>query len=592
MTDAEPRPMHNLNSSVRAPLKVCYIVATTEGAIWVSEQLQELRDRHGCEVCAILNGDRGSLVERLRSAGVPIHVCEFDFTSNADLFGLPHKVVALVRLLRCEKFDVVQTHLFHSMVIGRIAAWFADVPVRFSMVAGPFHLEAYTPRWIDRITCWTDTAIIASSEYTRTLYRQMGVPQERLALIYYGPDETKFDPATVAPADLHKEFGWAPDTPLIGMVAYFYTEFSPSRWIPRGLWGRATKSQEDLIRAAPIVLREFPHAKFLLIGSGWQEGGKAYLRRMQELVAQFGLQDSIIFTDFRTDIAPILRAIDVAVQPSLSENLGGTIESLLMECPTVATRVGGMTDSIVDGVTGVLVEPSNPASLAEGILRLLRDPATARSYGIVGRQKMLAGFTLRQTAADLSDLYRKTFDRQKVGYRPFVRGIRLIVGSFLCLLIVLRYSILDAWILRLWDQGWRPWRRNALSVVPRMWLYRFYAVLERNAPSLGLRRRISAFSRSLKYKLVYLKHLSVYQMYAVFGRNAPSLELRRRISAFPRSLKYKLVYLKHLYLYRLYAVFGRSLPAPGLRERIKRVAKSVWNRTVGPQSTGSKGTHP
>ena len=294
----------------------------------------------------------------------------------------------------------------------------------------------------------------------------MGVPQERLALIYYGPDETKFDPSTIVPADLRREFGWAPDTPLIGMVAYFYTEFSPSRWIPPGLWGRAIKSQEDLIRAAPIVLREFPHAKFLLVGSGWQQGGEAYMHRMQELVAQLGLQESIIFTGFRTDIAPILRAINVAVQPSLSENLGGTIESLLMECPTVATRVGGMTDSILDGKTGILVEPSNPASLADGILRLLRDPAAARKYGMAGRERMLAGFTLRQTGEGLADLYRKKFDEQKVGYRPFVRGIRFIIGSFLCLIIVLRYCLVDVWILRLLDQGW-PGRANALSVFSR-----------------------------------------------------------------------------------------------------------------------------
>ena len=515
--------MQNQNPSARPPLKVCYIAATTEGATWVFEQLRELRDRHGYEVSAILNGDRGSLVDLLRSAGIPMHVCEFDFTSSADLLGLPRKVIGLVRLLRREKFDIVQTHLFHSMVIGRIAAWFADVPVRFSMIAGPFHLEAYTPRWIDRVTCWTDTTIIASCEFTRTLYRRMGVPQERLALVYYGPDETKFDPSTTAPADLRREFGWAADTPLIGMVAYFYTEFTPSRWIPPGLGGRAIKSQEDLIRAAPNVLREFPQAKFLLVGSGWQEGGQAYMRRMQELVAQLGLQETIIFTGFRTDIAPILRAITVAVQPSLSENLGGTIESLLMECPTVATRVGGMTDSVLDGKTGVLVEPSDPASLANGILRLLRDPAAARRYGIAGRERMLAGFTLRQTADDLANLYQKKFEAQQVGYRPLVCGIRFVIGSFLCLMIATRYCLVDAWILRRWDQGWRPWRANVLSLFPtRMLLYRFYALVGRNAPSFGLR-----------HKLVYLKHISVYRLYAFLGRHL-GFGLRRRIRRFAK----------------------------------------------------------
>ena len=466
--------MNDPRRPVGPPLKVCHIAATTEGAVWVFEQLRELRDRYGYEVSAILNGDQGSLVEHLRSAGIPVHACDFDFTSNSDLLSLPRKVVSLIRLLSREKFDVVQTHLFHSMVLGRIAAWFVDVPVRLSMIAGPFHLEAYTPRWIDRMTCWTDTATIASCEHTRTLYRNMGVAKERLALIYYGPDETKFDPSTTSPADLRKEFGWARDTPLIGMVAYFYTELPQSRWLPAFVWGRSVKSQEDLIHAAPIVLREFPQAKFLPIGSGWEDGGRAYMRRMQKLVAELGLQDAVNFTGFRKDIAGVLRAINVAVQPSLSENLGGTIESLLMECPTVATRVGGLTDSVLDGKTGVLVEPADPASLAEGIIRLLRDPVTGRRYGIAGRQRMLAGFTLTRTAEGLADLYQKKFYEQKVGYRPFVCGFRSIIGVFLCLTIAVRYCLFDAWILRAWDQGWRPWLTIACCISNKT-VYRFYA---------------------------------------------------------------------------------------------------------------------
>ena len=211
-----------LQSSPRRRLKICHIAATTEGAPWVFEQLRDLRDRHGFDVAAILSGDQGTLVERCRAAGIPVYAADFNFTSNADLLELPRKVLALVRILQRERFDIVQTHLFHSMVIGRIAAWFADVPVRFSMIAGPFHLEAYTPRWIDRYTCWIDTITIASCELTRTLYQRMGVPGRRIAVIYYGPDESRFDPAVTTPADLRAKFGWAEDTPLIGMVAYFY----------------------------------------------------------------------------------------------------------------------------------------------------------------------------------------------------------------------------------------------------------------------------------------------------------------------------------------------------------------------------------
>ncbi|MFN8517350.1 MAG: glycosyltransferase, partial [Chloroflexia bacterium] len=317
------------------------MVATAEGATWMVEQLRDLRDRHGFDVTAIVSGESGGLIEKLRAEGIPFHAHDFGFNGLADLVSLPAKIAGLARLFRRERFDVVQTHLFHSMVIGRLAAWFADVPVRLAMIAGPFHLEALTPRWIDRWTCWMETAIIGSCQFTNDLYRGMGVPEEHLALIYYGPDESKFDLEQATPAAIRAEYGWAADTPLVGMIAYFYPPLFPSRWTPPVLHGRAIKGHEFLIRAVPAILAEFPNAKVLLVGSGWGEAGEEHMRAMQELVAALGLQESVIFTGFRSDVQSILRDLDVAVQPSLNENLGGTIESLLMECPLVATRVGG-----------------------------------------------------------------------------------------------------------------------------------------------------------------------------------------------------------------------------------------------------------
>lgn len=436
----------------RPRLRVCHVAATTEGASWVFEQLRELRDRHGYDVCAILSGEKGGLVDKFTAARIPVHAANFNFTASSDLLQLPRRVMHLYRLLRREQFDVVQTHLFHSMVLGRIAAWFADVPVQLSMIAGPFHLEAYTPRWIDRWTCWLDTAIIASCEYTRSLYRKLGVPDRKLEVIYYGPDEHKFDPATTRPADLCAQFGWPSDTPLIGMVAYFYPELYASRWLPPALYGRSVKSQEDLIRAAPIILGEFPGAKILLIGSGWEAGGEAYLQRMKDLVVALGLERSVVFTGFRNDVPQVLRALDVAVQPSLSENLGGTIESLLVECPTVATRVGGMTDSVIDGQTGVLVHPADPPSLAAGILKMLRNPELARTCGAAGRQRMLERFTLRRTVDDFAALYERELVKHPGGYRRAVIPIRFAAGSLLCLAVVARYAVWELFVLRTWDR--------------------------------------------------------------------------------------------------------------------------------------------
>ena len=312
-----------------SPKRICHVVATTEGAVWVYEQLRDLRDRFGYDVSVILNGPSGTLVDRFKDAGIPVLTGDFDFLGVSDLFALPRKIIALARTLRRERFDVVQTHLFHSMVIGRIGAWLADVPVRLSMVAGPFHLEAYTPRWIDGSTQWMDTALIPSCEWTRKLYKSLGVAEKRLALIYYGPDEKKFDPVNHKAADLRREFGLGDDGPLIGMIAYFYAELGVNRWTPPAVQGRSVKCQSDVIRAMPEILEEFPKARLVLVGSGWEEGGRQYLSKMQSLVRDLNLTDRVTFTGYRTDVPEVLKALDVTVQASLSENLGGTIEGTL-----------------------------------------------------------------------------------------------------------------------------------------------------------------------------------------------------------------------------------------------------------------------
>jgi glycosyltransferase involved in cell wall biosynthesis len=271
-------------------VKICYVVDTTVGAHWAFEQLRELRNKCGFEVTAIVSGHQGSLVDKLRSEGIPLYAWSFSFSGLIGICALPLRVLRLARLFRRERFDVVQTHLFRSMIIGRLAAWLADVPVRLTMIAGPYYLETHTLRWLDGFTCWMETTLIASCEYTRRLYLEMGVPHKRLALIYYGPDERAFDPGQVQPADLRAEFGWEAETPLIGMVACFYPPSRISGHPPRNLYGRGIKGQEYLIKAAPAVLAEFPEAKFLLIGSAFSESRQKYMEELRELVARLGLQ--------------------------------------------------------------------------------------------------------------------------------------------------------------------------------------------------------------------------------------------------------------------------------------------------------------
>jgi len=448
-------PFFDRHLPAERPVKVCHLASSAWGCRWMVEQLCGLRDDYGYEVTAIISQGPGPLSEHLRANAIPIYEWDFRILDPRSLLTLPVRTLRLAQLFRRERFDVVQSHLWLSMVVGRIAAWLADVPVRVSMIPHPIHLEAPASRAIDQATCWMESTLIASCELTRTLYRELGVEEDRLALIYYGPDASRFDPHRIEPVDLRPEYGWGPETRLIGNVAYFYWRGPGTRWNPPTFSVGGFKGQEDIIRAAPAVLREASEARFLLIGSGAGAEGERFFESMQALVRELGLEEQVVFPGYRADSPGIIRTLAVSVQAALSENLGGTVESLLLERPMVATRVGGMVDSVRPGETGVLVEPNDPASLAEGILTLLRDPAEAERLGQAGRALMLERFTLERTVADLDAVYRRALWRGGVrqrGYRPWVSLGRFLRFLPVALYLLIRLCAVDALLLPLLDR--------------------------------------------------------------------------------------------------------------------------------------------
>jgi glycosyltransferase involved in cell wall biosynthesis len=426
--------------------KICHLVCSSEGATWMFEQLRELRDRYGYEVVAVVLAHEGKLIDKLRSEHIRYHVTHFatGAASIRSILRLPFSVLKLAWFFRRERFDIVQSHVFATAITARPAAWIADVPVRLAMIASPFHLEARLSRQLELATSFMETKLIPSCEFTSTLCRQVGIPADRLApVIYYGPDEKNFDPLRIAPANLRAEFGWPQETPIITNVAYFYHRMSTSAWMPPAVHDRGHKGHEDLVKAVPLVLEEFPNAKFLLVGSGWGPNGEAYLDEIKSMVRDLKLQDSVIFTGYRADANRILRESNVAVQAALNENLGGTIEALLMECPTVATRVGGMIDAVRDGETGVLVNPSNSHDLARGIVALLRDQENAKALGRAGRARMLSRFTLKHTVDDLAKLYDWLLAQEAIrNYRISTSIARVLGGLPIFLFVLIKTFVL------------------------------------------------------------------------------------------------------------------------------------------------------
>lgn len=434
-------------------LKVCHLVSSTNGARWVVDQLSWLRDHYGHDVTAVVGGANGPLIEMLKDAGIRTHV-EAGFAaydSVASVLRVPGAIWRLGRFLRREGFDVVQSHLLFAMIITRFAAWCVDVPVRLAMYASPYHLDVPRTLWMDRLMWWMDTRLIASCRYTDDLLAHHGVAERRRALIYYGPDDNLYDPATTPPLDLRAEFGWPASARIVVMIAYFYARLSDNDWVPPVIRGKDSKGFEDLIRAAPAILEACPDTRIVLVGAGWGATGTAFMDEMRQLVVDLGLADRIAFTGYRRETNAILRGADVAVQAALYENVGGVIEALMMACPTVATAVGGMVDCVRDGQTGVLVRPADPADLARGIVSLLRDPVRARLLADNGRRLMLERFSLARTCRDLDALYRvERSEGRRSFYHPVVSLGRCIVGLPVLAWFVARVAYRDFYLPQHW----------------------------------------------------------------------------------------------------------------------------------------------
>jgi glycosyltransferase involved in cell wall biosynthesis len=477
-----------------SPIRVCHVISTTEYIAWPVNQLTRLRDDYGYEVT----------VDRMKAAGIQCIAADFTFPSLPAVVDGVAKAMALARIFRRERFDIVQTALWHSMILGRFAAWLADVPVRLTMHAGPYYLDAPIHRWIDGSTTWMETFIIGCCRYINQCYRELGVKDDRIELVYYGPDETRFNPAQTPPSRIREEYGWPDDTPLIAHIAYFYARVSDSRWTPPLARGRGFKGHEELIRSAPTILREFPNAKILLIGQGFLEPGRQFMAEMRALVAELGLEESVIFTGFRKTVDDVLMAADVAVQPSLSEGCGGTVESLLMERPTVGTRIGGIPDMVIDGVTGVLVNPADPEDLARGICSLLRDPAWGAALGRAGRQHVLRTASLTKTVADLDEIYRERLlpnGRRRTGYRPWVPVLRRPVLMLILWFLNWRLRAIEPQIMPMWEAGWRPWQ-------PQQFLMTLSAIAD---------LLVGQVVRSVQFTITVRRQQAVSAFYRRFG---------------------------------------------------------------------------
>lgn len=292
----------------------------------------------------------------------------------------------LVKIMKKDKPDILHTYLFSENILGCIAARIAGIPVVVSsrrdtgmLREGKWqHILAYrlTNKLVDKILC-------VSEAVRKAVLAKEKVSPQKIEVIYNGVDIDKFQVAGFR-SQVKESLGIKNDEFLVGMIANF-------SWI---------KGHKDFIETAEMVLKKLPNTKFLLIGSG------ELLESLRSQVTGLKLEDRIMFLGTRNDIPELLSIMDVSVNASYSEGMSNTIlESMAAGVPVVATAVDGNLETVVDGISGILVPSKNPQAMAEAIIKILRNKNLAKRMGENAKKLLQQKFTSEIMVKNLENLY-------------------------------------------------------------------------------------------------------------------------------------------------------------------------------------------
>ena len=166
------------------------------------------------------------------------------------------------------------------------------------------------------------------------------------------------------------------------------------------------KRIELLVETLRRLRARFPRLVLVLVGGGVEQ------QRIRRLVFEGGVSEQVIFTGFLESPARILPMLDLYVASSRKEGLPPSmLEAMAAGLAVVATDVPGHRDLVVQGETGLLVAPEDPAALANAIAALLTDPARRKSLGHAGRERVRQEFTMRAMVDATAAAYRRAARR-------------------------------------------------------------------------------------------------------------------------------------------------------------------------------------
>lgn len=247
--------------------------------------------------------------------------------------------------------------------------------------------------WMGRGVAWAFSradAIVGVSGFTAHTFVKAGYRSDRVRAVLNAIEPALWDPS-IPPMPGRVSLGVPEGAPLIVSVARLF------RW----------KGHLELLRALALVKPCYPNVQLAIVGSDYpaDSGTTAMLR---EHAGQLGIENNVIFTGQRSDIAALLAACDIFALPSFEEPFGLVFaEAMAMKRPVVALSNGGTPEVVEHGKCGLLSPPGDIDALAANLIRLLDSPELRTEFGEHGRLRVEQHFAPQRMASDFAALYAR-----------------------------------------------------------------------------------------------------------------------------------------------------------------------------------------
>ncbi|MGH2462508.1 MAG: glycosyltransferase family 4 protein, partial [Candidatus Limnocylindria bacterium] len=295
-------------------------------------------------------------------------------------------------------------------LLGAQAAEAADTPV---VVATAHSSRVRSPEDVAALAAVTSSIdrLIVPSAAIADKVRAEGRGAAEITIVPNGVDLGRFSPhrSSRDTGTVRAALGIPPDAFLIGVVARLEPE----------------KGHRYLLDALPAIVEAVPHAWLLVAGEGSQNDA---LRAQAHGLAH-PARERVVLTEYHTDIEALTQAQDVAVLPSLREAQGlALLEAMAARRPVVASSVGGIPETIRDGIDGLLVPPSDPDALASAVIRLARDARLRDRLAASGRRRVEHRFSVTASVRQVEVIYEVELSRAGAGWSPLAleaRAVRL-----------------------------------------------------------------------------------------------------------------------------------------------------------------------